>query len=69
MLLSRSVSSGATVEGAIAAVMLWVGGTEAIQALQAGTITTALPFTIILLLMCVSLVKGLSTEKSLYKKA
>ncbi|RWX57044.1 BCCT family transporter [Photobacterium chitinilyticum] len=59
----------ATVEGAIAAVMLWVGGTEAIQALQAGTITTALPFTIILLLMCVSLVKGLSTEKSLYKKA
>ncbi|MCG7587527.1 BCCT family transporter, partial [Photobacterium sp. OFAV2-7] len=56
----------ATVEGAIAAVMLWVGGTEAIQALQAGTIATALPFTIILLLMCVSLIKGLRTEKSLY---
>ncbi|GAB3524237.1 BCCT family transporter [Photobacterium alginatilyticum] len=56
----------ATVEGAIAAVMLWVGGTEAIQALQAGTIATALPFTIILLLMCVSLIKGLRTETSLY---
>lgn len=53
----------ATVEGAIAAALLWVGGTEAIQALQAGAISTALPFTVILLLMCVSLLLGLRTEK------
>ncbi|MGB5447051.1 MAG: BCCT family transporter, partial [Psychromonas sp.] len=53
----------AVTEGAIAAVLLWVGGTEAIQALQAGAISTGLPFTIILLLMCVSLIMGMRTEK------
>lgn len=53
----------ASIEGAIAAVLLWVGGTEAMQALQAGTISTGLPFTVVLLLMCVSLVMGLRTEK------
>ncbi|MFN1616769.1 BCCT family transporter [Vibrio rotiferianus] len=52
----------ASIEGAIAAVLLWIGGTEAIQALQAGTISTGLPFTIILLVMCVSLVMGMRTE-------
>jgi BCCT family betaine/carnitine transporter len=53
----------ASVEGAIAAALLWIGGTEAIQALQAGAISTGLPFTIVLLLMCVSLVMGFRTEK------
>jgi len=53
----------ATVEGAIAAVMLYVGGTQAIEALQAGAISTGLPFTIILLLMCVSLIMGFRTER------
>ena len=57
----------ATTQGAIAAVLLWVGGTEAIQALQAGTISTGLPFTIILLTMCVSLVMGLKTELEYHK--
>lgn len=52
----------AIMEGSIAAALLWIGGTEAIQALQAGAISTALPFTVILLLMCVSLLKGMSTE-------
>lgn len=54
----------ALIEGAIAAALVWVGGTEAIQALQAGAISTALPFTIILLVMCVSLIMGLRTEKT-----
>ncbi|OLQ80516.1 BCCT transporter [Photobacterium proteolyticum] len=53
----------ATIEGAIAAVMLYVGGTQAIEALQAGAISTGLPFTIILLLMCVSLIMGFRTER------
>ena len=53
----------ASIEGAIAAVLLWVGGTEAIQALQAGAISTGLPFTVILLIMCVSLLMGMRTEK------
>ncbi|WP_019612809.1 BCCT family transporter [Psychromonas ossibalaenae] len=59
----------ATTEGTIAAVLLWVGGTEAIQALQAGAISTALPFTIILLIMCVSLLMGMRTEMVHYKPA
>lgn len=53
----------ATIEGAIAAALLWIGGTEAIQALQAGAISTALPFTVVLLFMCVSLLLGFRTEK------
>ncbi|MGF1757697.1 BCCT family transporter [Photobacterium sagamiensis] len=57
----------ATVEGAIAAVMLWIGGKEALQALQSGVVMTALPFTFVLLLMCVSLIKGLNTERALYR--
>ena len=42
--------------------MLWIGGTDSIQALQYITIIAALPFTIILILGCISLVKGLLTE-------
>lgn len=53
----------AVVEGALAAVLLYIGGAEALQALQAGVIITALPFTIVLILMCVSLVMGLRTEE------
>ncbi|MDK9763090.1 BCCT family transporter [Vibrio sp. D420a] len=53
----------AFLEGAIAVALLWVGGTEAVQALQAGAISTALPFTLILLLMCLSLLMGMRTEK------
>ncbi|AWK81545.1 BCCT family transporter [Photobacterium damselae subsp. damselae] len=53
----------AAIEGAIAIALLWVGGTQAIQALQAGTISTALPFTFILFLMCISLLMGFRTER------
>lgn len=56
----------ATIGGAIAAVMLWVGGSEALQALQSGVVATALPFSFVLLLMCVSLIQGLRTEQALY---
>ncbi|GLS89525.1 glycine/betaine ABC transporter [Psychromonas marina] len=58
----------ATTQGVVAAALLWIGGTEAIQALQAGTVSTGLPFTIILLLMCVSLLMGLKTELQLQKQ-
>ncbi len=46
-------------EGAVAAVLLLAGG---LAALQTAAITTGLPFTVILLLMCYSLYKGLSQE-------
>jgi len=52
----------ASTEGAIAGVLLWIGGKETIQALQAGTVSTGLPFTIILLVMCISLIMGLNSE-------
>ncbi len=53
----------AVVEGLIAGSLLFVGGKEALKALQAGAVTTGLPFTIVLLVMCVSLYKGLKSEK------
>ncbi|MFQ3228733.1 BCCT family transporter [Reinekea sp.] len=52
----------ASIEGAIAAALLWIGGTEAIEALQAGAISTGLPFMFVLLVMCVSLLMGMRTE-------
>ncbi|GLQ32981.1 BCCT family transporter [Litoribrevibacter albus] len=52
----------ASMEGAIAIALLYGGGKEALSALQAGAITTGLPFTVVLLLMCLSLYKGLSAE-------
>jgi betaine/carnitine transporter, BCCT family len=54
-------------EGVIAAVLLTVGGANALSALQAGAVSTGLPFTIVLLLMCVALAKGLSHERQLLK--
>ena len=53
----------ALVGGLIAVALLWIGGANALQAMQAAIISTALPFTIILLCMCCSLVLGLKTEK------
>jgi choline/glycine/proline betaine transport protein len=46
-------------EGAVAATLLIGGG---LKALQTASISTGLPFTIILLIMCYSLYKGLSEE-------
>ena len=49
----------ATTEGVVAAVLLVGGG---LTALQAGAISTGLPFVIVLLVMCYSLQKGLQQE-------
>lgn len=49
----------AVMEGLIAGALLYGGGKEALSALQAGAVATGLPFTVVLLLMCVSLYKGL----------
>ncbi|MEH6473138.1 MAG: BCCT family transporter [Halopseudomonas sp.] len=58
----------ATLEGVIAGTLLFGGGAQALGALQAGAITAGLPFTLVLLLMCVSLYKGLRTEISIYQR-
>src|SRR3546814_3075378 len=49
----------ATFEGLVAAALLLVGGASALNALQAMAVSTGFPFTIVLLLMCVSLLIGL----------
>lgn len=49
-----------TFEGLAAAVLLLVGGAEALGALQAMAVSTGLPFTVVLLAMCISLWIGLS---------
>ncbi|MEM8547475.1 MAG: BCCT family transporter [Pseudomonadota bacterium] len=52
----------AIMEGLVAAILLFGGGSQALTALQAGTITSALPFTLVLLLITVSLFRGLVHE-------
>ncbi|MEM6409996.1 MAG: BCCT family transporter [Pseudomonadota bacterium] len=48
--------------GLTASALLYGGGEEALQSLQAGTITAALPFTFVILICCVSLWKGMRSE-------
>ncbi len=53
----------ATFEGLVAAALLLVGGAGALTALQAMAVSTGFPFTIVLLLMCVSLLMGLNRAR------
>jgi BCCT family betaine/carnitine transporter len=55
----------AVTEGMVAGVLLAVGGDAALNALQAGALSTGLPFTVVLLLICVSLAKALRHELTL----
>lgn len=52
----------AITEGVVAVVLLLVGGKAALEALQAMTVSAGLPFTIVLLVMCVSIWLGLHSE-------
>lgn len=56
----------AVLTGTIAAVLLLVGG---LNALQTAAITTALPFTVVMVLTCVSLLIGLRTERLVPRNA
>ncbi|MFQ8433319.1 BCCT family transporter [Amaricoccus sp. W119] len=49
-------------EGVIAAVLLVVGGSAALSTLQTAAIIAALPFSVILVLMCVSIAKSAAAE-------
>src|SRR5699024_8698847 len=55
----------ALLEGVLAAALLLSGG---LTSLQAGSLMTALPFSIILLLMCVALVKALSLDRAVLRE-
>ena len=52
----------AALEGVIAGALLFGGGKDALGALQAAAITVGLPFTLVLLAMCVSVYMGLRHE-------
>jgi len=56
----------AALEGIIAAVLLFGGGADALGALQAAAITVGLPFTIVLIIMCLSLSLGLRKEYKMH---
>lgn len=51
----------------MAAMLLYGGGAQALQALQAGAISAGLPFTVILLVCCISLWKGLREDHKALK--
>lgn len=53
----------AALVGVIAAILLSAGGTDALNALQAGAVTTGLPFTIVLLVMMIGLYKALHASR------
>ncbi len=55
------------IEGLIAGVLLFIGGDAALNALQAGAVTTGLPFTLVLMLICLCLLMGLRHEHRLLK--
>jgi choline/glycine/proline betaine transport protein len=52
----------AVTEGAVAAVLLGIGGATALEALQAASITAGLPFAFVLILMCIGLYKAFRQE-------
>ena len=54
--------------GLTASALLWGGGTAALETLQAGTIAAALPFTLVLLVCCLSLFLGMRDELSALKE-
>ncbi|WP_300527487.1 BCCT family transporter [Maricaulis sp.] len=58
----------ASMEGLVAAMLLYGGGAQALQALQAGAISAGLPFTIVLLVCCLSLWKGLRSDLKTLKR-
>ena len=55
----------AALQGLVAAALLVGGGAAALGTLQAGTIASGLPFTVVLLVCCYSLFKGLMSEYQL----
>lgn len=56
----------ATLVGIIAGTLLVGGGSQALSALQAGAVATGLPFTLVVIVMCVSLYRGLRSELYLH---
>uniref|UniRef100_UPI0018767F8C BCCT family transporter n=1 Tax=Rothia halotolerans TaxID=405770 RepID=UPI0018767F8C len=57
------------IAGGAATALLWAGGEDSLNAIQTVSILTALPFSVVILLMCLSLFKSLSAEHALFVRA
>lgn len=49
--------------------LIWAGGTDSLSAIQTVAILTAIPFSVVILLMCASLYKALSFEHKIFIRA
>lgn len=53
------------IQGLLAAVLLVAGGNAALSTLQTASITAALPFSLLMVMMCIALAKGVRAESKL----
>ncbi|WP_440997411.1 BCCT family transporter [Arhodomonas sp. SL1] len=60
--MHRHRTTWGVLEGVIAAVLLTVGGSAALTTLQTAAIIAALPFSVVLVLMCVAIVRSAAME-------
>jgi choline/carnitine/betaine transport len=64
----RTVVFWGVATGSVAAVMLLVGGSNALNGLQSITIVAALPFVVVMLALCVSLMKDLRADPLMVRR-
>ncbi|WP_129657793.1 BCCT family transporter [Rothia uropygialis] len=57
------------VAGGTATALLWAGGENSLNAIQTISILTALPFSVVIVFMCISLFKSLQAEHQLFIRA
>jgi choline/carnitine/betaine transport len=67
--LNRHRTMWGVLEGVVAAVLLIAGGSAALSTLQTAAIIAALPFSFLMALMCVALVKGAAAEYRIQQQA
>ncbi len=60
--LKRHRTFWGVMQGVVASVLLVAGGNAALSTLQTASITAALPFSVLMVLMCISLAKGVHQE-------
>ncbi|MFE5709035.1 BCCT family transporter [Rhodococcus koreensis] len=58
----RTVAFWGVVTGGVAVLMLWTGGTDALNGLQTMTIIVAAPFVIVMIGMCISLYRDITRD-------
>lgn len=67
--LKRHRVTWGVIQGTMAAVLLVTGGSAALSTLQTASITAALPFSLLMVLMCFALAKGVREESRLKQES